>query len=100
MTRIRSFAVFASLFLASPALADSPITSSDEPAVSRDTAIESTATTPERRLTTRERWRGKPYLSSRRAAPGALVTNHIDLRSEVLNQALPIQTPFNGGSVF
>lgn len=102
MTRIRSFAVFASLFLAGPALADSPVSSGDEPIVSRATEAEpATTATPardsERRLSSWQRWRGKPYLRS--GAPG-VPPNQIDLRSEALDKALPIQTPYNGGSVF
>ena len=95
MTRIRSFAVFASLFLAAPALADSPVSSGDEPVVSRAVEAEvATTAAPardsNRRLSTWQRWRGKPYL----------VTNQIDLRNEALDKALPIQTPYNGGSLF
>ncbi len=111
MFRIRSFAVFASLFLAAPALADSQTSTNPEPATEQAAAVESEATAGEpaaieRRLSTRERWRGKPYVRAASlpddprafmlprlnnpTTPSAFNSGSVELRNEALNKQLPL----------
>lgn len=119
MTRIRSFAVFASLFLAAPALADTAApTSCDK---SAEPVIEAKAdgaakATPvkTRRLTARERWLGTPrtravtlpeegqaFILPRMSDPTqttVFANGNPELQTEVLDKALPLPSLGTGGA--
>ena len=121
MTRIRSFAVFASLFLAAPAFADTAATSSsDQPKAECSKAKADTAKAEEaapaktRRLTARERWLGTPrtravalpeesdaFILPRMSDPTQAVTfqsSNPELQTEVLDKALPLPSLGTGGA--
>ena len=121
MTRIRSFAVFASLFLAAPAFADTAATSSEQPKAScskakaADTAeAEEAAPARTRRLTARERWLGTPrtravalpeesdaFILPRMSDPTqttAFQSSNPELQTEVLDKALPLPSLGTGGA--
>ena len=122
MIRIRSFAVFAALFLAGPALADH---TDEKQTPERSVEVEAKANTDRaaarvetRRLTTRERWLGTPRTraASTEVLPGSsqdyilpglsdpaqtrtqFSDSSIELRSEALNRRLPLPSLGTGAA--